>query len=159
MRLTIKFNIFQRRNMQKKNLKLLMLTTILIFLITLIPFQQCRSQTIIDNNKLRDALKLIEMGKIDREKVKLYQEQVIFLNERIAIKDSIIRTYNLKDSSHAKIIETYKSEVENLKAQKNIITDGLTRQNKLMKRQKIKTVFIAIAGPALTTAVFIYLKK
>ena len=115
--------------------------------------------TLVDNDKLRNAAKLIELGKIDREKVKLYEEQVQFLNERIAIKDSIIKAYVVKDTAGARIIETYKSEVANLLQQRDIAAAAMKQQNKLYRRQKRKTVFVAIAGPVVTAAAFIYLKK
>jgi len=114
---------------------------------------------LVDNDKLRNAAKLIELGKIDREKVKLYEEQVQFLNERIAIKDSIIKAYVVKDTAGARIIETYKSEVANLLQQRDIAAAAMKQQNKLYRRQKRKTVFVAIAGPVVTAAAFIYLKK
>lgn len=128
-------------------------------MIILIPFQKCKSQTIIDNSKLRDAAKLIEIGKIDREKVILYKEQVQFLNERIALKDSIINAYVSRDTIGSRIINSYKTEVANLIEQRDVAIKAMNRQNKLLRRQKRKTVFVTLAAPAITAAAFIYLKK
>lgn len=117
-----------------------------------------RPATLVDNDKLRDAAKLIELGKIDREKVKLYEQQVQFLNERIALKDSIIRTYVLKDTTNARIVDTYKQEITNLQQQRNTLEKALAEQNKYYRRQKRKTVFTAIAGSGVTAAIILYLK-
>jgi len=127
--------------------------------------QKCQSQptsepaTLVPNSKLRDAAKLIELGKIDRELVAAYKVQVDFLNQRIAVKDSLIKAYVVKDTAGARIIETYKAEVANLVEQRDIAMKEAKQQNKIMRRQKRKTVFVAVAGPVLTAAAFIYLKK
>jgi len=102
---------------------------------------------------------LIELGKIDRELVKAYKVQVEFLNQRIAFKDSTIASYIAGDTADARIIKSYKDEVENLKAQRDIAVKAMNQQNKLLRRQKRKTVFVAIAAPTVTAAAFIYFKK
>ena len=137
-----------------------MLLVMLTLLLTLTISQTCRSQTTtIPNQKLRDAAKLIELGKIDRELVKAYKVQVEFLNQRIAAKDSTIANYIAADTVGARILQSYKDEVENLKAQRDIAVKAMNQQNKRLRRHKRKTVFVAIAGPAVTAAAFIYLKK
>lgn len=114
--------------------------------------------TSISNDKLRDAAKLIEKGKIDAERVKLLNDKIVFLNQRIAFKDSIIANHDAKDVAQAAIIETYKAEVKNLTEQRDIAAVEVKKQNKKFRNQKRKTVFIAIAGPAVTAALFILLK-
>lgn len=102
---------------------------------------------------------MIELGKIDRELVKAYKIQVEFLNQRIAILDSMVKAYVVKDTAGTRIVETYKAEVQNLKDQVVILVPALKKQNKLYRRQKRKTVFVAVAGPVVTAAAFIYFKK
>lgn len=129
-------------------------------LIILTIYPTCQSQTTtVPNQKLRDAAKLIELGKIDRELVKAYKVQVEFLSQRIALKDSIIASYVLKDTTSNRILQTYKDESVNLKAQRDMAVKAMNQQNKLLRRQKRKTVFVAIAAPAITVAAFIYFKK
>lgn len=114
--------------------------------------------TTIENSKLRDAAKLIEKGKIDAERVKLLNEKITFLNQRIALKDSVIASYDIKDVAQSAIVETYKLEVKNLTEQRDLAAAEFKKQNKKFRNQKRKTVFIAIAGPAVTAALFILLK-
>jgi len=63
------------------------------------------------------------------------------------------------DTATQHIIETYKQDVANLQQQRDLAAATVKKQNKLYRRQKRKTVFVAIAGPAVTTALFLYLKK
>ena len=115
--------------------------------------------TIIENSKLRDAAKLIEKGKIDAERVKLLNEKIAFLNQRIALKDSVIASYDIKDAAQAAIVETYKLEVKNLTEQRNLAAKEMKHQNKLLKRQKRKTVFAVVGTTGVLTAAYFLLLK
>ena len=90
---------------------------------------------------------MIELGKIDRELVKAYKVQVEFLNQRIAAKDSTIANYIAADTVGARILQSYKDEVENLKAQRDIAVKAMNQQNKRLRRQKRKTVFVLYLCP------------
>jgi CRISPR/Cas system CMR subunit Cmr6 (Cas7 group RAMP superfamily) len=120
---------------------------------------QSNQTTTIENEWLRNAAKLIEKGKVDAERIKLLNEKISLLEQRIAIKDSMIRVSVLKDTVNSKVIETYKSEVQNLKEQRDIAVSEMKKQNKALRRQKRKTVFVGIgtAGVAVA-AYFIFLK-
>ena len=120
---------------------------------------QGNQTTIIENEWLRNAAKLIEKGKVDAERVKLLTEKISLLNERIAIKDSIISNHTAKDTAQARVIETYKAELENLKSQRDIAVKEMKQQNKMLRRQKRKTVFVGLgtAGVAVA-AYFLFLK-
>ena len=120
---------------------------------------QSNQTTIIENEWLRNAAKLIEKGKVDAERVKLLTEKISLLNERIAIKDSIISNHTVKDTAQARVIETYKAEMENLKSQRDIAVKEMKQQNKMLRRQKRKTVFVGLgtAGVAVA-AYFLFLK-
>jgi len=149
--------------MKKAGLKLLMILVIGICTITSANCQTAitttEPTTAVPNKWLRNAAKLIEIGKIDQERIKLYAEQITLLNRSIAIKDSIIKTHVAKDTTEKSIVETYKLEVANLMQQRDIAAKAMVTQNKKYRRQKRKTVFVAVAGPVLTAAAFIYLKK
>ncbi len=114
--------------------------------------------TLVANKKLKDAAALIKIGQINAEKVKYLQLQVDLLNERLAVKDSIIKTYVVKDTAMARVLETYKTEMAILQRQKDLAAATVKKQNKLYRRQKRKTVFVAIAAPAVTAAAFMFLK-
>jgi len=114
--------------------------------------------TLVPNDKLRDAAKLIEKGKVDAARIVLLNEKIDFLNQRIALKDSIIRVYVLKDTATAAVINTYRSEISNLEEQKAIAVQEMKDQNKQYRRQKRKTTFAIIGGIGVTAAALIFLK-
>lgn len=114
--------------------------------------------TTIDNNKLRDAAKLIEQGKICSQRVVLLNEKIGFLNQRIALKDSVISATGIKDIATDSLIQSYKAEVANLTLQRDIASKEMNQQNKLLKRAKRKTVIIGILAPAVTAAIFLFIK-
>lgn len=115
--------------------------------------------TIIENSKLRDAAKLIEKGKICEERVTLLNEKISLLNQRIAYRDSIELAYVIKDTANVRLQANYMAELANLKEQRDIAAKEMQAQNKLLKRAKRKTVAIGILAPAVTAALFIFLKK
>jgi len=112
---------------------------------------QTKPTTIIENDWLRNAVKLIEKGKIDAERVTI-------LNQRIAILDGIIKAHTEKDTAVAKVIETYQEELINLTNQRDIAVKEMKAQNKKFRRQKRKTVFATIGAAGVTAAIFIFLK-
>jgi len=115
--------------------------------------------TTIPNSKLRAAAQLIEIGKINAEKLSYYKQLTDTLNRRIAKLQQQINVQTAADTATQHIIETYKQDVANLQQQRDLAAATVKKQNKLYRRQKRKTVFVAIAGPAVTTALFLYLKK
>jgi len=114
--------------------------------------------TLVPNAKLRDAAKLLEKGKICEQRVELLNEKITFLNQRIAIKDSIIYIHGEKDTAQLRIVETYKAEVTNLIGQRDLAVKEMKHQNKLLKRQKRKTVIGILGTAGLGVAAFIFLK-
>jgi len=112
---------------------------------------QTKQTTIIENDWLRNAIKLIEKGKIDAERVSI-------LNQRIAILDGIIKAHTEKDTAVARVIETYQDELINLTNQRDIAVKEMKAQNKKFRRQKRKTVFATIGAAGVTAAIFIFLK-
>lgn len=115
--------------------------------------------TLVPNAKLRDAAKLIERGKICEEQVKLLSAKIDLLDMRINIKDSIIRAHDQKDTVQTGVVETYKAELENLKGQRDIAVKEMKYQNKRLRRQKRKTVFVGIGTAAVAIgAYFLFMK-
>ena len=99
------------------------------------------------------------MGKIYAERATQYRILIDTLNARIAILNYRISEMTSKDTATAHVLQTYKDDVANLVQQRDLAAATVKKQNKLYRRQKRKTVFVAIAGPAVTAAVFLYLKK
>lgn len=120
---------------------------------------QSNQTTIIENEWLRNAAKLIEKGKVDAERVKLLNEKIDLLNQRIAIKDSIISNHTVKDTAQVRVVESYKDEVKNLIEQRDIAVKEMKKQNKMFRRQKRKTVLVGIGTAAVAVgAYFLFLK-
>lgn len=125
----------------------------------------CLSQTTIEStvqvpkSVLEKTVKLLQVGEFNKEKVALLEEQTRLLKQQITIKDSIIRAFVVKDTIGARIVDTYKAEIKNLQDQLQLATVEVKKQNKYFRRQKRKTVFIAIAGPVVTAAAILYIKK
>lgn len=120
---------------------------------------QSNQTTIIENEWLRNAAKLIEKGKIDAERVKLLNEKIDLLNQRIALKDSIISNHTVKDTAQARVVDSYKAEVVNLKEQRDIAVKEMKAQNKQLRRQKRKTVLVGFGTAAVAVgAYFLFIK-
>jgi hypothetical protein len=66
---------------------------------------------------LRKAIKEIENCKIVKEELTLTQTSVGLLENRVAVKDSIINTYALKDSIAGVRFGLYEESIRNLKKQ------------------------------------------
>lgn len=115
--------------------------------------------SLVKTSKLAIGAKLIELGKIDKQAVQLLNQKVDSLNQRIGFLLAAVAEFKSKDSIDKKIGANYELEIINLKGQVEIASTAMVKQNKLYRRQKRKTVFVAIAGPVITAAVFIYLKK
>lgn len=125
----------------------------------------CLSQTTteptvsVPKSVLEKTVKLLQVGEFNKEKVALLEEQTRLLKQQITIKDSIIRAFIVKDTIGARIVDTYKAEIKNLQDQLQLATVEVKKQNKYFRRQKRKTVFIAIAGTVVTAAAILYIKK
>jgi len=95
------------------------ISTIALILATLTSISQTASDSItcLPNSKLRKAIKEIENCKIVKEELTLTQTSVGLLENRVAVKDSIINTYALKDSIAGVRFGLYEESIRNLKKQ------------------------------------------
>lgn len=107
------------------------------------------SITCIPNSQLRQAIKIIEYGKIVQKELTLTKTGVKILEDRIKIKDSIIYQYKLKDSLWKKDYTLLTIENLNMKGEvgnQQKIADNYKKQ--LNKHKIDKWLFLA-AGFAL----------
>lgn len=119
---------------------------------------QSNQTTIIENEWLRNAAKLIEKGKLDAERVVLYKQITDTLNSRIAGLLAVLKLISERDTAQARVIESYRREIDILKSQKEVLEKEMKRQNKLYRRQKLKTFLVGTAAAGVTAAVFIIIK-
>ena len=138
---------------------------LLIILAIILPILAATSQTLskdsvtcLPNYQLRQAMRLIDQGKLDREELAITRSNVSLMGFRLSLKDSTISALNWKDSMNHKIQLNYESRIAN-KDQQLIIKDQVIADwNKKYKRQKARTR-LAVIGGILATAASIYFLK
>jgi hypothetical protein len=95
------------------------------------------SVTCIPNYQLRNAINLIEQGKVAQEELDSTKQLVVYLNKRITTKDSILLRYGQKDQYWKKIDGVNKEKIGNL----NQVIDNQNKvigiQSKSIRRGKI----------------------
>ena len=119
------------------------------------PIQRSDS-TLVPNVQLRAALKLIEKGKMCERELELVGRQVLLLEWRVRVKDSVIESLHKRIDIAAQIRETYRrdSSIHVMEvAGLNCVITGLKKD---LKKQKRKT-FIARAGMVAIAGVGAYL--
>jgi hypothetical protein len=79
--------------------------------------QTSDSVTCIPNRELKIAIKKIETCKILEQELNLTKVGVALLKDRIKVKDSIIRNYDLVEDEYKKKIKIYDSSISNLNLQ------------------------------------------
>lgn len=90
---------------------------------------------------------------IAAQQKKLLEEQVKLLDQRISIKEDIIRNMIAKDSV---TVLTYTAQIKEYEEQKIIFQQQINSYDKLFRRQKRKTFFATVGG-ILTTGIMAYL--
>ena len=123
---------------------------VLLSLLSITTISQSRtntndSSTSILNRDLKKGADWIEQGKMTEQLIQETNKIVDSLNERIAVKESIIDEYEIRDTAHQAIIETYRKEVDNLVKQRDIATEAAKKLDKLLRRQKRKTIVAIVA--------------
>ncbi len=116
------------------------------------------SVTCVPNSQLRHAAQLIELGKGYAQMVRVASEKIDSLNKRIEINKQIIDQYKGNDSIHQQIEDNYKKEVANLVSQRDIAVQAAKDINKLLRKQKRKTVIAMLATAAVAVGVHMLIK-
>lgn len=119
----------------------------------------CQGSTPIQDSKLQNALKWIEKGRQDSLKLKSLQHVVDTCLSRIGNLEVLISAYDLKDTAYKIITQSYKDEIESLKKEVVIAEKGLKKLDKNLRRYKRMIVFVGIAGPVITSVIFIFVLK
>ncbi len=119
----------------------------------------CQNITTIPDSDLQNGAKWIEQGKIDAQLVKLLTQKTDSLNKRIDLLQGIIKDYKDKDEINTKIAGTYEEELKNTREQLDIAMTTMKKLDRKLRRQRLKTLFVAVGSAAATAAVFIYIIK
>lgn len=80
------------------------------------------------------------------------------LNKRIEVLLQIISEYEARDTIYQGIVETYRQEVDNLVKQREVAVEAAKKLDKLLRKQKRRTI-IAIAGTAIIVGGIFILAK
>jgi hypothetical protein len=110
------------------------------------------STTCLPNSQLRTAIYLIERGKLDSAKV-------VLLNARIAIKDSLLAIGAKTEESYKVTIASYEKELALVDDALKELNAQIAKLELALKRQKKKTVWVAILSAAGTATLFILVNK
>lgn len=137
----------------------------MVLVICLIITINCQSQTTINdsctcipNSDLRKGVYLIEKGKADALILEETNKKVDILNNQIGVLQKIIDEYEVSDTAYQAIVESYRREVDNLVKQREVAVEAAKKLDKLLRRQKRKTI-IAIAGTAIVVGGIFILAK
>lgn len=109
------------------------------------------AKSVLAAAKERDVLK---------ERVGLLQVDIALVNQRLAIKDSVISDLVGKDINNTAIITAMQEQKAALLDEKKIFNDQLRSYETLIRKQKRKTFWTAAAG-VLATGItgYLYLMK
>lgn len=123
---------------------------ILIVLLLVVTAYGAHSQTsdttCLPNTQLKQALKLIEQGKVDRIELEQVKGQQVQLQEIVKGKDE--RIVNLQQQ-----VTTGDVMNANLTTQNNLKDQTIASLNKALKKQKTKTVLAGISAVLISGAV------
>lgn len=116
------------------------------------------SCTCVSNEQLRKAAQLIERGKGYGQLLAVANEKIDSLNKRISIKEQLIGTYQAGDAINEKIKADDQKEIANLVNQRDIAVQVAKDINKLLRKQKRKTVIAVLSTIAIATGVHMLVK-
>jgi len=87
------------------------------------------------------------------EQGKVLKQQVVILNDRITLLQSMVTNLEAKDSA---TVASYEAEIKTMKEQRVIFEDQIKTFEKLLRKEKLKRKLISGVG-ILTTGLAIYL--
>lgn len=117
------------------------------------------TRTWIPNSDLKKGAYWIERAKALEQILEETNKIVDSLNYRIAnVFQKIIEEYESRDTTYQAILETYRKELDNLIKQRDNAADAAKKLDKLLRRQKRKTI-VAIAGTAIIVGGIFILAK
>lgn len=106
-----------------------------------------------------DAKKVLADAKakpVLQERIVLLTDDIRLLNQRIAVKDSIIATYTTKDGNNQAIIKALEDQKGIMEEQRKLFEDQVKGYEKLLRREKRKRFWTAVGG-TITTGAALYL--
>lgn len=116
--------------------------------------QNTIDSTLLPNSQLKKAIIELERGKVLTMELALTKDKVNLLQERIAIKDSIIVQHVKKDSLYSRVLWAYEGSIDNWKKILSNTEDSYRYQVKLNKRHKVTRWLSMLSGIGVGYFVF-----
>jgi hypothetical protein len=108
---------------------------------------------------ITDAKKVLSDAKqkpILLERIALLNSDVVLLNQRIAVKDSIIAAYQAKDGNYTAIIKALEDQKALMQEEKKLYQDQVATMEKMLRKERRKRFWTA-AGGVISTGAMAYL--
>jgi hypothetical protein len=116
--------------------------------------QKTSDSTTLPNSQLKKAIIELETGKVVKMELDLTKNKVKILEDRIAIKDSIIAQHVKKDSLYSRVLWAYEGSIDNWKKILSNTEESYRYQLKLNKRHKITRWLSMLSGIGVGYFVF-----
>lgn len=144
-----------RLNIKKKLLILTLFQVLILHAIS----QRSDSSTSIPNYQLREAVRLIEVGKIDSAII-VKQDSIISGQKRIIVnKNTQLSIYLEKLKTYDNLVTAYKSQIAQLNKAGTISDDWVKALRKEVKQQRTqKTVIGILAILGIGTTIYLFAK-
>jgi hypothetical protein len=113
--------------------------------------------TCIPNATLKEAVALIEEGRIAKKEIELLREKVAVLTEQLRVKDSTISLFARRENDLMAISNNFDRYVESTNTQISNLTEMYKVSRNETKKERRKK-WLATIGGILTTAVTLLLK-
>lgn len=112
--------------------------------------------TCVPTEKLRAVLSDAKQKPVLLERISLLSEDMRLLNQRIAVKDSIILVLDSRDRNNDGIIRAYEDEKKTYKDQVALIQNQMHTLESMLRKEKRKRFWTGVGG-TLTTGLALFL--
>jgi hypothetical protein len=108
--------------------------------------QTSSDTTCLPNTQLKKVINRLETCKVIEEELNTTKEQVVLLNKRVSLKDSIINRHELQGRTYAQIIDNYTRNVNNLENVVSNLKVEVNLQRRAIRRQKLTKWISGLIG-------------
>ena len=114
----------------------------------------------INVKKFKNILSDAEQKPVLLERIALLTDDIRLLNQRIAVKDSLITVYVARDGNNQAIIKALEDQKGIMEEQRKLFEDQVKGYEKLLRREKRKRFWTAVGGTVTTgAALYLFITK
>jgi len=144
----------------KKSIAIYLLLSIILISISLDGNSQTTDTVCLPVADAKKVLADAKQKPVLLERVQLLTDDIRLLNQRIAVKDSLISTYVAKDGNSQAIIKALEDQKATMQEQRKLFEDQLAGYEKLLRREKRKRFWTAVGGTVTTgAALYLFITK